>query len=201
KERPEFLRGGMLLHVAKAGVAAHLGACFVLGLIYGLIWHGQPVAPTGQCSVLGAPGHCLAASPARFLQGNAADHGPGLAALRRQVPGGARQRAGFANPLLPYSWERVAGHQTGFACLFTEEFINPQLKTVGVVGSPLFWVGGHPVLQPPAATSLLLRSLFAQMLPAVAAGPLPAPISRHACKCSKRKSWLSRVRAAAWARR
>ena len=35
----------------------------------------------------------------------------------------------FANPLIPYAWERTAGAATGFVCTFTEEFITPHLKT------------------------------------------------------------------------
>ncbi|UOG77505.1 hypothetical protein MTX78_24050 (plasmid) [Hymenobacter tibetensis] len=30
----------------------------------------------------------------------------------------------FVNPLLPHSWARTAGRETGFACLFTEEFVT-----------------------------------------------------------------------------
>ena len=70
----------------------------------------------------------------------------------------------FANPLIPHSWERTAGRETGFACLFTEEFVTQQLKTASVAGSPLFRVGGSPVLFPPPAVVLRLSSLFEQLL-------------------------------------
>ncbi|RZK10053.1 MAG: AraC family transcriptional regulator, partial [Hymenobacter sp.] len=33
----------------------------------------------------------------------------------------------FANPLIPHSWEQLAGSPTGYACLFTEEFVTQQL--------------------------------------------------------------------------
>ncbi|MFD1875238.1 helix-turn-helix domain-containing protein [Hymenobacter bucti] len=66
----------------------------------------------------------------------------------------------FVNPLIPYSWKRTAGAETGYACLFTEEFITQQLKTASVAGSPLFRVGGNPVLFPPPEVVSRLSSLF-----------------------------------------
>jgi AraC family transcriptional activator of pobA len=66
----------------------------------------------------------------------------------------------FVNPLIPYSWERTAGRETGFACLFTEEFITQQLRTASVAASPLFRVGGTPVVFPPPAVLAQLHSLF-----------------------------------------
>jgi AraC family transcriptional activator of pobA len=70
----------------------------------------------------------------------------------------------FANPLIPHSWERHAGSPTGFACLFTEDFITQQFKTASVAGSPLFRVGGTPVLFPPPATARQISVLFEQLL-------------------------------------
>lgn len=70
----------------------------------------------------------------------------------------------FVNPLIPYSWERTAGRETGYACLFTEEFITQQLKTASVTHSPLFRVGGTPVLFPPPEVVRRLGSLFEELL-------------------------------------
>ena len=70
----------------------------------------------------------------------------------------------FVNPQIPYAWERTAGRETGFACLFTEEFSTPQLRTASVAQSPLFRVGGVPVLFPPPAAVARLRHLFEQLL-------------------------------------
>ncbi|OUJ72309.1 helix-turn-helix domain-containing protein [Hymenobacter crusticola] len=70
----------------------------------------------------------------------------------------------FVNPLIPYSWQRLSGRETGFVCLFTEEFITPHLRTASVAGSPLFRVGGTPVLFPPPEIARLLRALFEQLL-------------------------------------
>ena len=70
----------------------------------------------------------------------------------------------FVNPLIPYAWERTAGHETGFACLFTEAFSTPQLRTASVAQSPLFRVGGVPVLFPPPAAVVRIKHLFEQLL-------------------------------------
>ena len=70
----------------------------------------------------------------------------------------------FVNPLIPYSWERTTGRETGYACLFTEEFITQQLKTASVASSPLFRVGGTPVLFPPPEVVHRLKMLFEELL-------------------------------------
>jgi AraC-like DNA-binding protein len=70
----------------------------------------------------------------------------------------------FVNPLIPYSWERTAGSETGYACLFTEDFVTQQLKTASVAGSPLFRPGSNPVLFPPPEVAGRLSSLFEQCL-------------------------------------
>ncbi|MBW3374618.1 helix-turn-helix transcriptional regulator [Hymenobacter norwichensis] len=76
----------------------------------------------------------------------------------------------FVNPLIPYAWERTAGHETGFACLFTEEFSTPQLRTTSLAQSALFRVGSVPVLFPPPAAVARLTHLFEQLL-----AELPSP--------------------------
>lgn len=70
----------------------------------------------------------------------------------------------FVNPLIPYSWERTAGRETGFACLFTDDFVTQQLKTASVANSPLFRVGGTPVLFPPPESVHQIHALFEQLL-------------------------------------
>jgi AraC family transcriptional activator of pobA len=70
----------------------------------------------------------------------------------------------FANPLIPHAWERLSGQPTGYACLFTEEFLTPQLRTGSVAGSSLFRVGSSPVVFPPPAVVDRLNSLFELLL-------------------------------------
>lgn len=70
----------------------------------------------------------------------------------------------FANPLIPHAWERLGGQPTGYACLFTEEFMTQQLKTASVASSPLFRVGGSPVVFPPPEVVERLKHLFELLL-------------------------------------
>ncbi|MBO2012224.1 helix-turn-helix domain-containing protein [Hymenobacter negativus] len=76
----------------------------------------------------------------------------------------------FVNPLVPYAWERTAGRETGFACLFTDEFSTPHLRTASLAQSPLFRAGSVPVLFPPPAVVVRLKYLFEQLL-----AELPSP--------------------------
>ncbi len=70
----------------------------------------------------------------------------------------------FVNPLIPYSWERTAGRETGFVCLFAKEFVTPQLRTGPAGESPLFKVGSNPVLFPTPDRISWLKSLFEQLI-------------------------------------
>ncbi len=70
----------------------------------------------------------------------------------------------FAHPHMPFSWQRLGGQETGYACLFAEEFVSPQLKTGSVADSPLFRLGGNPVLFPPPEAVGRLSSLFEGLL-------------------------------------
>ena len=70
----------------------------------------------------------------------------------------------FVNPTIPYSWQRLAGHATGFACLFTEAFVTAQLRTASMAGLPLFRVGSCPVVFPPPEAVRRLETLFESLL-------------------------------------
>ena len=71
----------------------------------------------------------------------------------------------FANPMVPYSWERRSEKQSGYFCMFTEEFIiGNQLKTESLADSPLFRVNGKPVLLLDEKSMALLTGIFEQML-------------------------------------
>lgn len=70
----------------------------------------------------------------------------------------------FVNPQLPHSWQPVGSPYEGYVCLFTEQFVTPQLKTASVGHSPLFRVGAVPVLPLPAAVADRLGQLFEQLL-------------------------------------
>jgi AraC family transcriptional activator of pobA len=70
----------------------------------------------------------------------------------------------FVNPQLPYSWQQAGAPYTGYACLFTEQFVTPHLKTASMAHSPLFSVGAVPVLPVPAAVADHLSQLFERLV-------------------------------------
>ena len=70
----------------------------------------------------------------------------------------------FTNPMVPYAWEHISTGETGYFCLFTEEFINHQLKAESLAGSSLFRVSGNPVWIPDEGTIRFLCDIFEKML-------------------------------------
>ncbi|WP_270087697.1 helix-turn-helix domain-containing protein [Sphingobacterium sp. SYP-B4668] len=51
----------------------------------------------------------------------------------------------FRNPMIPYSWEPISERQTGYFCLFTDDFINNSLKKDTLIQTPLFQVGANQI--------------------------------------------------------
>src|ERR1700735_4594783 len=51
----------------------------------------------------------------------------------------------FANPMIPYSWERHSGIERGYFCLFTEDFLGNQMNGDSLSKSPLFKINGNHV--------------------------------------------------------
>jgi AraC family transcriptional activator of pobA len=70
----------------------------------------------------------------------------------------------FTNPMIPFSYDSASGGEKGYFCLFTEEFINDQLKSNCISKSPLFTVGGNPVLFPDEPSLYVIRNAFESML-------------------------------------
>jgi AraC family transcriptional activator of pobA len=70
----------------------------------------------------------------------------------------------FGNPMIPYAWEGLSERQTGYFCLFTEEFVNHQLKADSLAESPLFRINGNAVLFPSQKSMDFLAGIFEQML-------------------------------------
>ncbi|KKO89245.1 transcriptional regulator [Sphingobacterium sp. Ag1] len=69
----------------------------------------------------------------------------------------------FLNPLIPYSWSPTSQDQAGYFCLFTEDFVNRDLKNESLSRSPLFKVGGNHVFFPNEESILLLTGIFENM--------------------------------------
>src|SRR3982751_1850367 len=52
----------------------------------------------------------------------------------------------FGNPNIPYSCEAVSTNFSGYTCLFTEAFLKLGDRSESFLQSPLFKLGGTPVL-------------------------------------------------------
>lgn len=70
----------------------------------------------------------------------------------------------FANPHIPYSSEALTPHQTGYACLFTEELLKAGDRSESLQQSPLFKVDGTPLFVLNAEQKARMVSIYQQML-------------------------------------
>lgn len=70
----------------------------------------------------------------------------------------------FSNPMIPYSFEKHDGVETGYCCFFSEEFIQSRMKGDSLASSPLFRVSGNHVLFPSPSKMDFLRAIFGQMM-------------------------------------
>ncbi|MDQ6478074.1 helix-turn-helix domain-containing protein [Dyadobacter sp. LHD-138] len=70
----------------------------------------------------------------------------------------------FANPHIPYSSEVLCSSQTGFACLFTEEFLKINDRSESLQQSPLFKLGGTPLFTLDQEQKKFLGILFRKIL-------------------------------------
>lgn len=69
----------------------------------------------------------------------------------------------FSNPVVPYSWEAESEAQSGWYCLFTEDFIQHSERINSLLESPLFKLGSNPVFFPDEAQVSEIASIFAKM--------------------------------------
>lgn len=70
----------------------------------------------------------------------------------------------FANPHIPYSCDAVSPKFSGYTCLFTEEFLNLGDRSESFKQSPLFKIGGTPVLKIGNVQYEFITSIFKRML-------------------------------------
>jgi AraC-like DNA-binding protein len=70
----------------------------------------------------------------------------------------------FSNPTIPYSWEASSPQQSGFFCLFTQDFINQGTRNDGIQDSPLFKIGGDPIFFVAPEQVGFLSDIFRRML-------------------------------------
>jgi len=67
----------------------------------------------------------------------------------------------FSNPTIPYSWE-PSGPQAGYFCLFTENFINFDSRSINEAN--LFRAGGQPIFFPDPERIPKISEIFEKML-------------------------------------
>ncbi|MCB0813054.1 MAG: AraC family transcriptional regulator [Flavobacteriales bacterium] len=70
----------------------------------------------------------------------------------------------FGNPHIPYSWETLTSRYVGYTCLFSEDFLKAGDRTDSVLRSPLFKLGGTPILKITEEQRTFLNGLFQRML-------------------------------------
>ena len=70
----------------------------------------------------------------------------------------------FSNPHIPYSFELRADQHSGYACLFTEEFVKATDRSESLQQSPLFKIGGTPVFKLNAEQAAYVTGIFHKML-------------------------------------
>lgn len=70
----------------------------------------------------------------------------------------------FGNPHVPYSWETLSTTYVGYTCLFSEEFLQLSERTDSLLQSPLFKLGGTPVLKITEEQRLFLNGIFEKMM-------------------------------------
>src|ERR1700712_4107166 len=70
----------------------------------------------------------------------------------------------FGNPYIPYSWETVSTSYVGYTCLFSEEFFKASDRSESLQQSPLFKIGGTPVLKITEQQREFLNTIFGKMI-------------------------------------
>ena len=139
------------------------------------IVHGQDFSNAGQFNVFERGGFACSATsmlPNRrdfykislILKGSGVI---GVADKAMNIDGNALL---FMNPMVPFSWEASEEEQTGYFCLFTEEFINQNLKTESLSQSPLFKAGGNHIFFPDEDSVALLTGVFKNMMKEMQSG-------------------------------
>ena len=69
----------------------------------------------------------------------------------------------FGNPRIPYSCE-VISQTSGYACLFTEGFLKLSERSESLLQSPLFKLGGTPILQINKEQKVEIAAIFKKMI-------------------------------------
>lgn len=70
----------------------------------------------------------------------------------------------FGNPHIPYSWETLSTTYVGYTVLFSEEFFKSSDRSESLQQSPLFKIGGTPILKISDEQRQFLNTIFQRMI-------------------------------------
>jgi AraC-like DNA-binding protein len=70
----------------------------------------------------------------------------------------------FGNPHIPYSWETISTSYVGYTCLFSEDFLKQSDRSESLQQSPLFKIGGTPILNITEKQRNFLNTIFQKMI-------------------------------------
>jgi len=70
----------------------------------------------------------------------------------------------FGNPHIPYSWETLSTTYAGYTCLFSEDFFKASDRSESLQQSPLFKIGGTPILKIDEQQRIFLNTIFQKMI-------------------------------------
>src|SRR5215213_2811193 len=70
----------------------------------------------------------------------------------------------FGNPHIPYSWETISTSYVGYNCLFSEAFLKASERSESLQHSPLFKIGGTPILKITEGQRDFLNTIFQKMI-------------------------------------
>src|SRR5687768_9413310 len=70
----------------------------------------------------------------------------------------------FGNPHIPYSWETISTTYVGYTVLFSEEFFKASDRSESLQQSPLFKIGGTPLLKINEEQREFLNTIFRKMI-------------------------------------
>jgi AraC-like DNA-binding protein len=70
----------------------------------------------------------------------------------------------FGNPHVPYSWETISTSYAGYTVLFSEDFFSASDRSESLQHSPLFKIGGTPILKINEQQREFLNTDFRKMI-------------------------------------
>ena len=70
----------------------------------------------------------------------------------------------FGNPHIPYSWNTISTEYVGYTILFSEDFLQLSERSESLSNSPLFKIGGTPILKITTEQREFLNGLFRKMI-------------------------------------